>query len=59
MEKQKICNKFEYPYTLNMSDYVSPSSTQYNREDCIYELTGVIVHSGSADEGHYYSIIKV
>jgi len=23
-----------------------------------YELVGVLVHSGSADAGHYYSFIK-
>ncbi len=23
-----------------------------------YELVGVVVHSGSADSGHYYSYIK-
>lgn len=23
-----------------------------------YELTGVLIHSGSADSGHYYSFIK-
>jgi ubiquitin C-terminal hydrolase len=27
-------------------------------ESNLYELTGVLVHSGSANSGHYYSYIK-
>lgn len=29
-----------------------------NPEDCEYDLVGVLVHSGTADSGHYYSYIK-
>lgn len=27
--------------------------------DCWYELRGILVHSGTANAGHYYSYIKV
>lgn len=27
--------------------------------DCEYELKGIVIHSGTAAAGHYYSIIKV
>ena len=27
--------------------------------DCHYELRGIVVHSGTANAGHYYSYIKV
>lgn len=27
-------------------------------EETMYELTGILLHSGGADSGHYYSIIK-
>jgi ubiquitin carboxyl-terminal hydrolase 34 len=27
-------------------------------EGCLYELVGVLVHTGTADSGHYYSYIK-
>jgi len=57
MEKTKICTKFEYPSQLDMSHFVSDSS-KHSPENCLFELVGVIVHSGSADLGHYYSIIK-
>lgn len=30
----------------------------YNEKHYIYQLTGVLVHSGSANSGHYYSYIK-
>ena len=26
---------------------------------CVYELSGVIIHSGVAEAGHYYSYIKI
>ena len=29
-----------------------------NPSDCEYELVGVLVHTGTADSGHYYSYIK-
>jgi hypothetical protein len=29
-----------------------------NPTDCEYELVGVLVHTGTADSGHYYSYIK-
>jgi len=28
------------------------------KDDYLYELVGVLVHSGSANSGHYYSYIK-
>lgn len=31
---------------------------QYHPDYYNYELVGVVVHSGSADSGHYYSYIK-
>lgn len=27
--------------------------------ECAYELRGIVVHSGTANAGHYYSYIKV
>lgn len=27
-------------------------------EDFLYDLVGILVHSGTAESGHYYSFIK-
>ena len=36
------------------------STAQPNRPDsCVYDLRGIVVHSGTANAGHYYSYIKV
>ena len=35
---------------------VAPPNTPDN---CKYELRGIVVHSGTANAGHYYSYIKV
>ena len=29
-----------------------------NDEEYMYRLKGVVIHEGSADSGHYYSLIK-
>ena len=46
----------EFPILINLKPWCSDvglSEDYYN-----YELVGVLVHSGYADSGHYYSIIK-
>jgi len=37
---------------------MSPKAQQYKEDYYQYELVGVVVHSGTADQGHYYSMIK-
>ncbi|CAL1268833.1 unnamed protein product [Larinioides sclopetarius] len=40
-------------------DQVVPGSTNIQKTgNCVYELAGVLVHSGQANAGHYYSYIK-
>jgi ubiquitin C-terminal hydrolase len=36
----------------------SKTPGQLSQQDCQYTLRGVLVHSGSANSGHYYSFIK-
>ena len=31
---------------------------RFNDDECIYELVGVTVHTGTAEGGHYYSFIR-
>ena len=60
-ERIKLNNKFEFPLELNMKEYCDLSEKengQINDNDYLYELYGVIVHSGTPFSGHYYSYIR-
>jgi len=53
-----------YPYTaMGLSDAEGTLPKEgipphfITKEDCLYELRGVLVHSGHANSGHYYSFI--
>lgn len=56
MQRTKINDFLEFPVNLDLK----PWSDCSHQEDSyyLYELVGVLVHSGGADAGHYYSIIK-
>lgn len=64
----KLNDRCEFPLRLNVFPYtkqaydeqekVSDSASGLAEEDCWYDLVGVLVHEGTADSGHYYSIIK-
>jgi len=67
MQRIKLNEKFEFPQDLYMRDFTIYSEenckeqkqTNYLEEDYFsYQLSGAIVHMGSADAGHYYNIIK-
>ena len=60
-ERIKLNNKFEFPLELNMKefcDFSDKNIEQLNDNDYLYELYGVIVHSGTPFSGHYYSYIR-
>lgn len=62
----KLSDHFAFPTTLNVEPYtkegIEKKETSGKFEnpspDFEYELVGVLVHSGHADAGHYYSFIK-
>ena len=56
MQRTKMNDYCEFPMKLNLRPWskVSDFSDIYYE----YDLVGVLVHSGYADSGHYYSIIK-
>ena len=55
--RQKINDSCSFPMKINFSKWIkSPIVGEEYKYD--YELVGVVVHSGSAEGGHYYSIIK-
>ncbi len=55
MLKYKLNKYFEFPLQLDMKDYLIESHTEKNTE---YELTGITIHFGVSDFGHYYDLIK-
>ena len=55
MQKYKLNKYFEFPYKLDMKDYLIENHTETNTE---YELTGITIHFGISDFGHYYDLIK-
>ena len=55
MLKYKLNKYFEFPYKLDMKDYLIEDHKETNTE---YELTGITIHFGVADFGHYYDLIK-
>jgi len=58
--RSKINDKFEFPERIDMApyhvDYLKDRDQPPNPD--LYELVGVLVHSGTAESGHYYSYIK-
>ena len=60
LQRCKIHDYFAFPMELDMAPYtyaaLSPEHG-VSRTD-IFILTGILVHSGSADAGHYYSYIR-
>jgi ubiquitin C-terminal hydrolase len=55
MLKFKLNKYFEFPFQLNMKDYMIENHKEKNTE---YDLTGIVVHNGVSDFGHYYDLIK-
>lgn len=58
--RSKINDRFEFPQVIDMSPYhvdhlkdpEQPSPTD------MFELVGILVHSGTTESGHYYSYIR-
>ena len=58
--RSKINDNFEFPQQIDMApfhvDYQS-NPNEHPTED-LFELVGVLVHSGTAESGHYYSYVR-
>lgn len=50
----KINDRYEYPLELDLTKYCDNPGD----EPFIYDLHGVLVHSGDLNAGHYYALIK-
>ena len=55
MLKSKLNNYFEFPFELDMKEYLIEENQEINTK---YELTGITIHFGFSDYGHYYDLIK-
>jgi ubiquitin C-terminal hydrolase len=55
MRKFKLNNYFEFPFELDLKEYLIEENQEINTT---YELTGITIHFGFSDYGHYYDLIK-
>ncbi|RHY53356.1 hypothetical protein DYB34_004091 [Aphanomyces astaci] len=59
MEKVKLNDFVEFPTQLNMAPFTAEGLQRGpGHDEAWYALKGVVVHSGTADMGHYYSFIQ-
>ena len=64
VETLKLNTKVEFGDTLDLSDYVRHQKDEFDAVEVtkgahVYELQGIVVHSGqSVNSGHYYSFIN-
>ncbi|EHK45664.1 hypothetical protein TRIATDRAFT_40314 [Trichoderma atroviride IMI 206040] len=60
-QRSKINDYFSFPRTIDMRpytiDHLRDPAADVGQED-IFELVGILVHSGTAESGHYYSFIR-
>ena len=52
----KLNDRYEFPEIFDASPYLSDTADR--SEPYIYQLHGVLVHSGDFNAGHYYAFIK-
>lgn len=52
----KINDRYEFPETFDAAPYLASEADR--SESWIYQLHGVLVHSGDLNAGHYYAFIK-
>lgn len=63
MSRVKIDDYFEFPGQIDMQPYTDEflSNKSIEKSDQValsYKLSGVVIHSGTAESGHYYSFIR-
>ncbi|RGP70724.1 hypothetical protein FSPOR_3743 [Fusarium sporotrichioides] len=60
LQRSKINDYFAFPSRVDMRPYTIEhlSNPESDSEEDIFELVGVLVHSGTAESGHYYSYIR-
>lgn len=58
--RHKINDRFDFPEKIDMSPYNIDhlQDTERPLSPDFFELVGILVHTGTAESGHYYSYIK-
>ena len=58
--RTKINDRFEFPFEIDMSTYNVDYRADQSKapKPDVYSLVGVLVHSGTAESGHYYSYVQ-
>jgi len=68
-QEVKVNDRFEFPQQINMKPYTKEGIMEADGEEVdpelirpddyyMYDLVGVLIHSGTAHSGHYYSYIR-
>ena len=55
-EFDKISSKFTFPIKIDMSEHCK--FTKEIQQDLNYSLSGIVMHSGTLDSGHYFVYLK-
>ena len=60
MTRCKVNDEFRFPESIDMAPYnvESLSNPEKPISPDVFELVGILVHSGTAESGHYYSYIR-
>ncbi|KAI9742649.1 MAG: Ubiquitin carboxyl-terminal hydrolase 34 [Claussenomyces sp. TS43310] len=60
MQRSKINDYFSFPHKIDMRPYKVEHLMEHPNEvdEDVFELVGILVHSGTAESGHYYSYIR-
>ena len=59
MVKYKLNDYFEFPNELDMFPYTQEYMNNNSiKKQKMYDLNGVVIHVGTSESGHYYSLIK-
>ncbi|KAH3764942.1 ubiquitin hydrolase [Pelomyxa schiedti] len=65
MRRIKVNDLYEFPMKLDLEPYTKEGLARREKgvsplspTSCEYDLVGVLVHSGTAESGHYYSYIR-
>lgn len=60
MMRSKINDEFQFPERIDMTPYSVEYLSNPDKpvKPDVFELVGVLVHSGTAESGHYYSYVR-